>query len=155
GPVDLYPFPPRRSSDLPRRTRRCAGPGCVLRESERSSPGSMFVLNVVSSGGVPAHPAGESAGRGWLHPVNADSPGTNHHFTGSRSTPRSLGSAREPEPTLCALKTSALSAPPRSMRAIVKGRAPPGRTPSLFSFGDQPRSLIGPRAFRGRGLGVL
>src|SRR5690606_16005407 len=29
------------------------------------------------------------------------------------------------------------------------------RTPSLFSFGDQPRSLIGPRAFRGRGLGVL
>src|SRR5690606_12687764 len=44
---------------------------------------------------------------------------------------------------------------PRSMRAIVKGRAPPGRTPSLFSFGDQPRSLIGPRAFRGRGLGVL
>src|SRR5690606_17344841 len=79
----------------------------LLRPNPRSG------LNVVSSGGIPAHPAGEGAGRGRLHPANADPPGANNHISGSRSTPRSLRSAREPEPTLCALRTSAFSASPR------------------------------------------
>src|SRR5690606_29988421 len=66
-----------------RRTRRwVAGPGCVLRESGPSSPGSAFILIVVSSGGILAHPAAEPAGRGRLHPANADSPGSNHHIKG-------------------------------------------------------------------------
>src|SRR5690606_9164067 len=47
-----------------------AGPGCVRRGAERSSPGSTFVLNVVSSGGIPAQPAAEGAGRGRLHAVS-------------------------------------------------------------------------------------
>ncbi len=41
-----------------------AGPGFVLRESERSSPGSTFVMNGVSAGGIGVHPAEEPAGRG-------------------------------------------------------------------------------------------
>src|SRR5690606_15286518 len=97
-----------------RRARRSvAGPGCVLRESERSSPGSTFMLNVVSSVGILAHPAAEAAVRGRLHAVNADPPGANHHNTGALNPPRGLRSAREPEPTLCALRNSALSASPR------------------------------------------
>src|SRR5690606_80284 len=139
-----------------------AGPGCVRREPERSSPGSTFVLNVVSAGGIRDHPAAQPAGRGRLHPANADPPGPNHespdHAAKSpqRQKTRSTPPRPRPRPRPGPLKrTSAISASPRSMRAIVKGRAPPGRTPSLFSFGDQPRSLIGPRAFRGRGLGVL
>src|SRR5690606_10817327 len=60
-------------------------------------------MNVVSSGGIPAHPAGEGAGRDRLHPTNVDPPGTNHHNSGSLSTPRSLRSARESEATLRAL----------------------------------------------------
>src|SRR5690606_2842301 len=87
--------------------------GCVLRDAERSSPGSMFVLNVVSSGGIEAPPAGEPAGRGRLHPANPAPPGANHHITGSLNAPRSLRSAREPEPP------SAPSEPPRSPRLCV------------------------------------
>src|SRR5690606_32644154 len=90
-----------------------SGPGCVLRGAERSSPGSTFMMNVVPSGGIRAHPAGEGAGRGRLHPANADPPGANHTITESLITPRGLRSARDPEATLCALRTSALSAPPR------------------------------------------
>src|SRR5690606_11516672 len=93
-----------------------AGPGCVHRESEPSSPGSTFMMNVVSSGGIHAHPAAKPAGRGRLHPANADSPGANHHKSGSLSTPRSLRSAKTPkDATLCALRTSAFSAPPREL----------------------------------------
>src|SRR5690606_7644960 len=88
------------------------GRAAFLRESEPSSPGSMFRSTVVSSAGSHAHPAGEPAGRGRLHPANADPPGANHHIKGSRITQRSLRSAREPEATLCALRTSAFSAPP-------------------------------------------
>src|SRR5690606_18580839 len=77
-------------------------------------------------------------------PQNHKQPSAAPRLCVSCSSPRSL---RTPPPRT--------PRTPRSMRAIVKGRAPPGRTPSLFSFGDQPRSLIGPRAFRGRGLGVL
>src|SRR5690606_38249821 len=132
------------------------------------------MLYVVSAGGIHAHPAAERSGRSRLHPASAGSPGPNHTITRPENTPRSLRSAKEPEPPSLApapalalalsrepprsprLRVSPYcSASPRSMRAIVKGRAPPGRTPSLFSFGDQPRSLIGPRAFRGRGRGVL
>jgi len=36
------------------------------------------MIVVVSSGGIPAHLAGEAAGRGQLHPANADPPGPNH-----------------------------------------------------------------------------
>src|SRR5690606_16684382 len=75
----------RTSSWLTRRARSlvsrgdaepqsAAGPGCVLRGAERSSPGSTFIVNVVSSGGISAHPAAKLAGRGRLHPVNAASP---------------------------------------------------------------------------------
>src|SRR5690606_33405338 len=67
-----------------------AGPGCVLRKSERAPPGSTFKMNVVSAGGIHAHPAGERAGRGRLRAANPDPPGTNHHITRSLSTPRSL-----------------------------------------------------------------
>src|SRR5690606_38531057 len=70
-------------------------------------------MNVVSSGGIHAHPAGEPAGRGRLHPANADPLGANHTITAFQITPRSLRSAREPEATLCALRTSAFSAAPR------------------------------------------
>ena len=90
-----------------------AGPGCALRGAERSSPGSTFMMNGVSSGGIHAHPAAEGAGRGRLHPANSDSPGANHHKSGSLSTPRGLRSATGPETTLCALRDSAPSAPPR------------------------------------------
>src|SRR5690606_14259901 len=81
------------------------------------SPGSTFVLDVVSSGGIHAHPAAEPAGRGRLHPANVDSPGANNHTTGSLNTPRGLRSAIDPEATLCALRTSALSASPREPHA--------------------------------------
>src|SRR5690606_1420145 len=86
-----------------------AGPGCVHRGAGRSSPGSMFMMNVVSSGGILAHPAGEPAGRGRLHPANADPPGANHHIKGSLNRPRSLRSAKEPRrrPQLRALCASA------------------------------------------------
>src|SRR5690606_21632004 len=85
-----------------------AGPGGVPRKPERSSPRSTFVLNVVSAGGIPAHPAGEPAGRGRHHPANVDSPGANNHITGSLKTPRSLRSAKNAEGTnLRALRGSA------------------------------------------------
>src|SRR5690606_28811183 len=58
-----------------------AGSGCVRRESERSSPGSTFMTNVVSSGGIRAHPAAEGAGRGQLHAAKAGSSGANHTIT--------------------------------------------------------------------------
>src|SRR5690606_28979050 len=74
-----------------------AGPGCVRGDSESSSPGSTSMLHVVSSGGIEAQPTALPAGRGRLHPANADSPGTNHHIKGSLNTPRSLRSAREPD----------------------------------------------------------
>src|SRR5690606_7205949 len=83
--------------------------GFVRRESARSSPGSTFMLDVVFSGGIHAHPAAQPAGRGRLHAVNPASPGTNHHITRALNTPRSLRSARKPESTL---QTSALSASP-------------------------------------------
>src|SRR5690606_23435347 len=73
---------------------------------------------VVSSGGIFAHPAAEPAGRGRLHPVNPDPPGANHHITGSLNTPRSLRSATDPEPTLCASET------PRSPRLRVSHETP-------------------------------
>src|SRR5690606_16624137 len=73
---------------------------------------------VVSSGGIFAHPAAEPAGRGRLHPVNPDPPGANHHITGSLNTPRSLCSATDPEPTLCASET------PRSPRLRVSHETP-------------------------------
>src|SRR5690606_7790523 len=94
-----------------------AGPGRVLRGAERSSPGSTFKLNVVSAGGIHAHPAGEPAGRGRLHPANGDSPGAT---TTSRDpgTRREVSAApknhSEPRP-LRALRTSAFSAPPREL----------------------------------------
>src|SRR5690606_42045133 len=71
------------------------------------------MLNVVSAGGILAHSAAEGAGRGRLHPANPDPPGANHHIKGSLKTPRSLRSARGPEPTLRA------SEPPRSLRLRV------------------------------------
>src|SRR5690606_587705 len=80
-----------------------AGPGCVRGSSEPSSPGSTFILIVVSPGGIHAHPAGEPAGRGRLHPANADSPGANHHIKGSLNTPRSLRSAKSAEAAASAL----------------------------------------------------
>src|SRR5690606_15782670 len=86
-----------------------AGPGFFLRESERSSPGSTFMIVVVSSGGIRDHPAAQPARRGRLHPANADPPGSNHHIKRSLNTPRSLRSARDPEPP-SAPPTSALSA---------------------------------------------
>src|SRR5690606_19620233 len=55
-----------------------ARPGRVLGGAERSSPGSTFMLNVVYSGGIRDHPAAQPAGRGWLHPANADPPDANH-----------------------------------------------------------------------------
>src|SRR5690606_897632 len=58
---------------------------------------SMFMIVVVSSGGISAHPAAERAGRGSLHPANADPPGTNNHITRSRLAPRNLRSATDPE----------------------------------------------------------
>src|SRR5690606_25402752 len=93
-----------------------AGPGCVLRDAECSSPGSTFIVDVVFSGGIGAHRAAKRAGRGRLHPANPAPPGTNHHTTGSLSTPRSLRSARDPEPP------SAPSRPPRSPRLRVSKR---------------------------------
>src|SRR5690606_34027822 len=57
-----------------------AGPGCVRRGAERSSSGSTFMIVVVSSGGIHAHPAADAAGRGRLHPANPDPPGANHHI---------------------------------------------------------------------------
>ena len=88
------------------------GPGRVLRGAERSPPGSTFIFDVVSSGGIRAHRAGEPAGRGQLHSANPDPPGTNHHITGPLNTPRSLRSTIDAEATLCALRTSAFSASP-------------------------------------------
>src|SRR5690606_16583639 len=56
-----------------------AGPGFALRESERSSPGSTFVMNVVSAGGIRAHPDREAARRGrpdtaWSRRVRLSTP---------------------------------------------------------------------------------
>ena len=105
----------------------CAGPGCVRRRAERSSPGSMFMMNVVSSGGIEAHPAGEHAGRGRLHPANADPPGPNNQIAGSLNTPRSLRSAKKPEqPTLAPALALALAPPetPRPPRLRVSPDAP-------------------------------
>src|SRR5690606_19217440 len=75
-------------------------------------------MNVVSSGGIFAHPAADASGRGWLHPANPDPPGANHTNTGSRSTPRSLRSAIDPD------QPSAPSETPRSPRLRVSPDAP-------------------------------
>src|SRR5690606_28632919 len=69
-------------------------------------------MNVASSGGISAHPAGEPAGRSRLHAANADPPVAHHHIAGSLSTPRRPRSARAPEPTLGAPQTSASSSSP-------------------------------------------
>ncbi len=106
--------------DRSHRTRRRAerggrlpGRAAFILEPSVPRPDPPFMMNGVSSGGIPAHPAVEPAGRGRLHPANADSPGSNHHITGSLNTPRSLRSARDPEPP------SALSETPRSPRLRV------------------------------------
>src|SRR5690606_6651875 len=106
-----------------------AWPGYVHLEAERSSSGSMSVLNVVSSGGIHAQPAAEAACRGRPHPANPDPPGTNHSITGCLNTPRSLRSARDQEPP------SAPSEPPRSPRLRVSPycsapRCEPGGVPA-------------------------
>src|SRR5690606_16594239 len=99
------------------------GPGYVLRVAERSSPGSTFIVNVVSSGGISPHPAAQPAGRGPLHPANVDPPGANNHIPGILITPRSLRNATEPQGALRGsaapreLQFSALSPYPSSAKS--------------------------------------
>src|SRR5690606_14723292 len=81
-------------------------------------PGPRSSMNVVSSGGIHAHPAAEPAGRGRLHPASPDSPGANHPNKGSLNTLRSLRSARNPN------QPSAPSEPPRPPRLRVSPDAP-------------------------------
>src|SRR5690606_36625857 len=85
---------------------RVAGPWSVLRESEPSSPGSTFIIVVVSSGGISAHPAAERAGRGRLHATNPDPSGTNHHIKSPRS-PREVSAAPRTESSPPRLRGSA------------------------------------------------
>src|SRR5690606_13886353 len=98
-------------------------------------------MNVVSSGGIHAHPAAEPAGRGRLHPANADSPGANHHLKGSLNTPRSLRSAKSAEAAASALSASpcepttprlrVLSSAPSACHSAAEGaeNASPGASP--------------------------
>src|SRR5690606_29167900 len=109
-----------------------AGPGCVRGDSEPSSPGSTSMLHVVSSGGIEAQPTALPAGRGRLHPANADWPGTNHHIKGSLNTPRSLRSARDPESTLRA------SDPPRSPRLRVSQNSAPSASAGAAEGAEKP-----------------
>src|SRR5690606_25436162 len=105
-----------------------AGPGCVRRGAERSSSGSTFMIVVVSSGGIHAHPAADAAGRGRLHPANPDPPGANHHIK------RSLKFAAKPPQRL---RTSAPLARPRR-----RPRPSPFKRASAFSAAPREPLLL-------------
>src|SRR5690606_24048003 len=63
---------------------RVAGPGCLPGESEPSSPASTFTMNVVSSGGSPAHPAARVPGEAGSTPRTLPCPAQTTTSKGSR-----------------------------------------------------------------------
>jgi len=121
-------------------------PGSLRGGSAPSAPGSTFMMHVVSSGGICAHPAAEFVGRGRPHPTNADPPGANNNITRTPACPAKSPQRQRTRISPPRLRTSAFSASSMRRPAVSRGqrggpsRPPVGTRPGPLFYSHSPRA---------------